>query len=107
MATNYDWDAIAESPKFRELHRRKTKFLFGWWAFAAVFYLLLLLGAGYAPDLFKVKVIGNINVCYLFALLQFLSSWGIAMYYAHVANKDFDRLTLELVDELEKKGRVR
>jgi uncharacterized membrane protein (DUF485 family) len=100
MATKYDWDAIAANPKFRELHRRKTAFLFGWWAFAAVLYLLLLLGAGYAPDLFKVKVIGNINVCYLFALLQFLSSWGIAIYYAHVANKDFDRLTDELVREI-------
>lgn len=100
MATNYDWDAIAEHPKFRELHRRKTTFLFGWWAFAAVLYLTLLLGAGYAPDLFRVKVIGNINVCYLFALLQFLSSWGIAMYYARVANKDFDRLTEELVNEI-------
>lgn len=96
----YDWDAIAESPKFRELHRRKRTFLFGWWAFASVFYLLLLLGAGYAPELFKIKVIGNINVCYVFALLQFLSSWGIAIYYAHVANKEFDRLTEELVNEI-------
>lgn len=100
MSTKYDWDAIAENPKFQELTRRKTAFLFGWWAFAAVLYLLLLLGAGYTPDLFKIKVIGNVNVCYLFALLQFLSSWGIAIYYAHVANKDFDRLTEELLKEI-------
>jgi uncharacterized membrane protein (DUF485 family) len=100
MASEYNWDAIAENPKFKELHRRKTTFLFGWWGFATVLYLLLLLGAGYAPDLFKAKVIGNINVCYLFALLQFLSSWGIAIYYAHVANKDFDRLTAELLKEI-------
>jgi uncharacterized membrane protein (DUF485 family) len=100
MVKNYDWDAIAESPKFRELHRRKRNFLFGWWAFSAFFYFLLLLGVGYAPDLFKVKVIGNINVCYLFALLQFVVSWGIAMYYAYVANKDFDRMTEELLNEI-------
>jgi len=41
-----------------------------------------------------------VNFGYLFALSQFFVSWGIAMYYAHVANKDFDRLTRELVDEL-------
>jgi uncharacterized membrane protein (DUF485 family) len=45
-------------------------------------------------------VLGNINVCYVFALLQFISSWGIAIYYAHVANKEFDRLTEELVNEI-------
>lgn len=101
MAMNYNWDSIAASPKFRELHRRKTNFLFGWWAFATVFYLLLLLGVGYAPGLLKIKVIGNINVCYLFGLLQFVSSWGIAIYYAHVANKDFDRMTAELLSEIE------
>ncbi|MDD2897330.1 MAG: DUF485 domain-containing protein [Desulfuromonadaceae bacterium] len=101
MAKKYDWDAIAESPKFQELTRRKRTFLFGWWGFASVLYFLLIAGAGYAPELFKIKIIGNINFCYLFALFQFLTSWGIAMYYAHVANKEFDRLTHELIDELQ------
>lgn len=100
MPKKYDWDAIAANPKFLELHRRKTTFLFGWWGFAVFFYFILIVGVGYVPDFFRVKVIGNINVCYVFALLQFLSSWGIAIYYAHVANKDFDRLTEELVNEL-------
>ncbi len=46
-------------------------------------------------------MIGVINFGYIFALSQFFVSWGIALYYAHVANKDFDRLTRELVDELQ------
>jgi uncharacterized membrane protein (DUF485 family) len=50
--------------------------------------------------LFKIKVIGNVNFGYLFALSQFFVSWGIAMYYARVANKDFDRLTRELVQDI-------
>lgn len=101
MTQKYDWDAIADNPKFQELIRRKNTFLFSWWAFAAVLYFLLIAGAGYAPELFRIKVFGNINVCYLFALLQFVSSWGIAMYYAHVANKDFDRLTNALIAEIQ------
>ena len=97
---NYDWDAIAENPKFRELHRKKNVFLFGWWIFASVWYFLLPLGAAYAPALFKLRLIGNINFGYLFSLSQFLVSWGIAIYYAFVANRDFDRLTRELVAEI-------
>lgn len=100
MAKQYDWDAIAENPKFKELHRRKTTFLFGWWAFAACFYMTLQLGIGYAPDLLKIKVIGNINVCYVFALIQFVSTWCIGIYYSYVADKDFDRLTNELLKEI-------
>jgi uncharacterized membrane protein (DUF485 family) len=99
---NYNWSEIAKNPKFVELHKRKQRFLFGWWIFSTIFYFLLPIGAAYTPDLFKVKVLGNINFGYLFALSQFFVSWGIAMYYAHVANRDFDRLTRELVSELAK-----
>jgi len=96
-----NWSAIAKNPKFIELHHKKTAFLFGWWIFSSVFYFLLPIGAAYAPGLFKIQVLGRINFGYLFALSQFFVSWGIAMYYAHVANKDFDRLTSELVSEVQ------
>ena len=103
MATQtYDWAALARNPKFVELHKRKQRFLFGWWIFSTVYYFLLPIGAAYATDLFKIKVLGYINFGYLFALSQFFVSWGLAHYYAHVANKDFDRLTRELVSELAK-----
>jgi uncharacterized membrane protein (DUF485 family) len=95
-----DWAAIARNPKFVELHHRKTVFLFGWWIFSSIFYFLLPLGAAYAPGLFKIKVLGNVNFGYVFALSQFFVSWGIALYYAKVANQQFDRLTRELVQEL-------
>ena len=96
----YDWSAIAKNPKFVELHHKKQAFLFGWWIFSSVYYFLLPIGAAYAPDLFKIKVISVINLGYLFALSQFFVSWALALYYAHVANRDFDRLTKELIDEL-------
>jgi len=62
----------SKNPKFVELHHKKTAFLFGWWIFSSVFYFLLPIGAGYAPGLFKIQVLGRINVGYLFALSQFL-----------------------------------
>jgi uncharacterized membrane protein (DUF485 family) len=97
----YDWSSIAKHPKFIELHHKKSAFLFGWWIFSTAYYFLLPLGAAYAPTLFKIQVIGRLNFGYLFALSQFFVSWGLAMYYAHVANKDFDRLTKELVSEIQ------
>ena len=96
----YDWKAIAKNPKFIELHHKKSAFLFGWWIFSTVYYFLLPIGAAYAPGLFKVKIFGVINFGYVFALSQFFISWGLAHYYAHVANKDFDRMTKSLIDEL-------
>jgi uncharacterized membrane protein (DUF485 family) len=45
-------------------------------------------------------MIGVINFGYVFALSQFFVSWALALYYAHVANKDFDRMTKELITEL-------
>ncbi|HMN01965.1 MAG TPA: DUF485 domain-containing protein, partial [Geobacter anodireducens] len=76
----YDWASIAKNPKFVELHRKKTTFLVGWWVFSTVYYFLLPIGAAYAPGLFKIKILSNINFGYLFALSQFFVSWGIAMY---------------------------
>jgi uncharacterized membrane protein (DUF485 family) len=99
----YDWAAIAKNPKFRELHRKKSAFLFGWWIFSTLYYFLLPIGAAYAPGLFKIKMLGVLNFGYMFALSQFIVSWGLAIYYANVANKDFDRMTKSLVDELHHK----
>jgi uncharacterized membrane protein (DUF485 family) len=98
-----DWAAIAKNPKFIELHRRKAYFLFGWWIFSTIYYFLLPIGAGSAQELWRWKVIGNINFGYLFALSQFFVSWALAMYYAAWANKVSDRLTNELIEELKLK----
>lgn len=95
-----DWAHIAKDPRFIELHRKKLFFLYGWWAFSAGCYFLLLLGAGYTPKLFSIEVVGNVNLGYLFALAQFVISFGIAIYYGRVADRDFDRLTHELVKQI-------
>ena len=52
----YDWAAIAQNPKFKELHHKKSAFLFGWWIFSTAYYFLLPIGAAYTPGLFKIKV---------------------------------------------------
>lgn len=92
MATQtLDWSAIDSDPRFKELHRRKTVFLWGLMAFSVVFYFALPIGAAYFTDLFKVKVWGVINFGLVFALSEFVVAWGIAFFYSKKAS-EFDAM---------------
>ncbi len=98
-----DWAAVIADPRFQELHRRKTAFLWGLMAFSIIYYFALPIGAAYFQDLFKIQVWGVINVGLLFALSEFVVAWGIAIYYSHVANKEFDRLAGEIAADFVKR----
>ena len=102
--SNIDWNAVIADPRFQALHRRKQSFLTGLMIFSVVFYFLLPIGAAYFQDLYKTKVWGVVNFGLLFALLQFIVAWGVAIYYSRVANRDFDRMAREIAADYEKKG---
>lgn len=97
----YDWGEIARNSKYLQLKSKKRTFLFGWWIASSIYYFSLPLLSGYVPDLFKIKIIGVINFGYLFILSQFVMSFFVAIYYTKVANSEFDRLTDELVKEIQ------
>ena len=97
-----NWAAIANNPKFVELHRKKTWFLVSLWLVGATSYFLVLIGAMYAPGLFNTKIIGRLNFGYLFCLFQFVLAWAIAIYYTRKSNDEFDPLTHELLDLINK-----
>ncbi len=92
-----DWAAIEADPRFQHLHRRKSRFLWSLMAFSLAYYLLLPLGAAYAPGLYKQQVWGPLNVGLLFALSEFIVAWGVAVIYSRRANREFDALAAELV----------
>ena len=97
-----DWTAITKSPKFMELHRKKTRFLIGLWLVGACSYFLVLVGAMFAPALFNMKIIGRLNFGYLFCLFQFVLVWAIALIYTGKSNKVFDPLKEEVLDLIHK-----
>jgi uncharacterized membrane protein (DUF485 family) len=99
-----DWAAVIADPRFQQLHRKKTGFLWGLMAFSVFYYFLLPVGAGYFPELFRIKVWGVINFGLLFALSEFIVAWGIAVYYSRVANRDFDRLAAEIAADFMKRA---
>jgi uncharacterized membrane protein (DUF485 family) len=98
---SYNWSEVAQNPKYLELKRKKRVFLFGWWVASSIYYFSLPLLSGYFPALFKIKLIGVINVGYIFILSQFVVAIFVAIYYTKVANNVFDKLTAELLSEIE------
>ncbi len=97
---NINWAAIDTNPKFQALHRKKLFFLWGLMVFSIIYYFMLPIGAAYFQDLFKIKVWGVVNVGLLFALSEFVVAWTIAFVYSRKANKEFDSMTQEIVNEL-------
>lgn len=101
----HDWAAIASHPRFVELHNKKKRFLVGWWLFSAIFYFMLPIGAAYFGSVYKVRLFGVMNLGIALAFAEFIVAWAVAFHYANVANKEFDRLTTQLLAELEAEGK--
>jgi uncharacterized membrane protein (DUF485 family) len=95
------WDKIAESKEFQDLMATKKLFIVPAFVFFVVYYFALPVLVGYAPGFMSTKVIGQVNLAYLFALSQFFVAWLIAWLYVKAAN-DFDRLSKDI---LEKNGK--
>jgi uncharacterized membrane protein (DUF485 family) len=93
------WEAVEADPRFQALHKDKNKFLWRMMLFALVFFFLLPISTAYFQDILKVKVWGVINVGLLFALVQFVVAWVIAIIYAKRANSEFDARAKALVDD--------
>jgi uncharacterized membrane protein (DUF485 family) len=92
------WDSIANSRQFQDLMATKKVFIVPAFIFFVVYYFALPVLVGYAPNFMATKVIGNVNIAYLFALSQFFVAWIIAGLYVKAAN-DFDRLSKDIIDK--------
>jgi len=85
-----DWEALAKTPDFKELVKSKVRFVVPAFLFFVVYYFLLPILVGFAPELMSKPVWGKVNLAYLFALSQFFMAWAIAALYVRAALK-FDR----------------
>ena len=80
--------AVQQSADFIELRKRFRAFAFPMTIVFLSWYLLYVLASGYARDFMGQEVLGNINVGYVFGLLQFASTFLIAyLYERHMDNK--------------------
>lgn len=82
-----EWDRLEAKPEFRALIARKASFIIKATLFFMTYYLALPILVGYAPEFMKIKVFGEVNIAYLFALSQFFMAWIMAFVYVRVASQ--------------------
>ena len=99
-ASKARWDEIAESKAFKDLMATKRVFIVPAFVFFVVYYFALPVLVGYAPQFMSTKVIGPVNLAYLFALSQFFMAWIIAALYVRAAG-NFDRLADDILNKAE------
>jgi uncharacterized membrane protein (DUF485 family) len=88
-----DWIAAERSPEFRELVRRKKRFVVPATIFFLVWYFGFIVLAGYAPGFMGEEFLTDgLTVGYALALTQFVMVWGLGVWYLRKADREFDPL---------------
>jgi uncharacterized membrane protein (DUF485 family) len=96
------YNTIAQESDFVELRRRYLGFSFPATIAFMTWYILYILANNWARDFMDTKVIGNINIALVWGLLQFVSTFAIAYFYARHARKSLDPLASKLRDEFDR-----
>jgi len=84
------FEEVQASEEFQHLRRTLRRFVFPATVGFLAWYLLYVLMTGYARGLLDTKVLGNINIAYVFGLLQFISTFAIAYLYSRFAERNLD-----------------
>lgn len=91
------WDRVTQMPEFKRMLRSKLRFIVPATLFFLVYYFALPVLVGYAPGLMSRKVLGVVNIAYLFALSQFFMAWIIAALYLRAASR-FDKMERSVIE---------
>ena len=91
-----DWEKLAASERFRSLLKAKRRFIIPAMIFFVAYYFALPVLIGYARPFMEKRVLGPVNLAYLFALSQFFMAWIIAALYVRAAAR-FDRMAAEVI----------
>ena len=93
---------VERSPKFRDLRSRYRRFIFPMGALFLGWYLLFIYCAGWQREWMGTQVWGSITIGYVFALLQFVTTFLIAWAYTRYADNNIDPEAIELKEEVER-----
>lgn len=90
------YDQLQATPEFAELRRRYRGFVLPATVAFLTWYLLYVVLSNWAGDFMSTQVVGNINVALIFGLLQFVTTFGLAWYYAKFSAAKLDPLARQL-----------
>jgi len=88
--------AVSRAEEFLNLKRHFRRFVFPMTAVFLGWYLLYVIASGWARDFMGHELWGNINVAYVFGLLQFVSTFLIAWLYERYMVKNVDPLAAQI-----------
>ena len=101
LVADIDFPAAQRSPEFQELRKTHRGFVFPLTVVFLVWYLLYVVLAMYAPELFAVQVVGNVNLGVVLGLLQFVTTFAITGAYVSFANRKLDPKATAIRERLE------
>lgn len=96
--------AVQQSEEFGRLRHAARSFVFPMTVAFFLWYALYVLLSAYARGFMSAKLFGNINVALVFGLLQFVTTFLIAWYYARYAAAKIDPLADKILDDLNRDG---
>ena len=102
-----DYAAIEQSEDFQELRRKFRRFAFPMTALFLPWYLLYVVASGWFRGFMGTRLWGNINVAYVFGLLQFVSTFLLAWLYWRHADRKLDPLAERIRGQIESTGKRR
>lgn len=97
----FRYSEVQAGDPFQELRRKLRGFVFPATAAFLAWYLLYVLMSMYARDFMATKLIGEINVAYVFGILQFVTTFGIAYLYSRYAAKNLDPIAERILADME------
>ncbi|WP_456697792.1 DUF485 domain-containing protein [Aeromicrobium sp. P5_D10] len=98
---NAAYQRIHASDDFAQLKRSYLGFVVPLTIAFMAWYLLYVLMSNYADGFMGHVLFGNINVALVFGLLQFVTTFGIAIWYARFAASRMDPIADRLREEYE------
>jgi uncharacterized membrane protein (DUF485 family) len=87
-----DWRAVERSPEFRELVRRRKRFLIPVTVVWLGIFLTYLLLAALAPELMGNEVAFGLTVGFVISALQVFMTWAVTWLYLRQADRVFEPL---------------
>ena len=89
--------------EFKSLLAAKARFIVPGTLFFVIYYFTLPVLIGFARPFMATRVIGPVNIAYLFALSQFFMAWILAWLYMRAADR-FDARAKALLEKLRASG---
>jgi len=96
--------SLDDDPSLGRLAKRRSRLVLPLFGLSFSLFLSTLLVLSYCPAVVSLEVVGSVNVAYLLALLQFISTFSVAIVYAWIAKRAIDPLAVQTLTEIQQRA---